>query len=107
MKRLRGLKALVENLVEHGSRAIERVHLDTARRPFELLENIPVIAVPVRGVHKIHDTTVSASHEIIRLVNRTVSQTVDVALDVIEGSHSSDAAAPQERKEGPGDQATK
>jgi hypothetical protein len=83
-KRLRGLKALVQDVVEHGSRAVERIQKETARRPFEILEAIPPIAIPARGVHAIHDASVSGVHSIIRLVNRVVGETVDAALDHVE-----------------------
>ena len=44
MKRWRGLKSLVRDAVEHGSRAIEKVHKETADKPFLILESIPAIS---------------------------------------------------------------
>lgn len=90
MRRLRGLKALVVDAVEHGSRAVEKVQLDTAKLPFEVLEQIPEIAVPVKGIHAIHDAVVASTHGMIRLVNRVAGETMDVILDVVEKQQAED-----------------
>jgi hypothetical protein len=82
--RWRGLVALVRDAVEHGSRAVEKVQLETAGRPFGILEQIPAVAEPTRVVHVIHDATVSGVHGIVRAVTRAVGTTVDVALRVAE-----------------------
>lgn len=84
MDRLRGLKSLVVDAVEHGSRAVERVQKETARRPFEILAMIPPLEVPVKGIQEIHDTAVSGVHGMIRLVTRVVGGTVDVVIDAVE-----------------------
>jgi hypothetical protein len=84
MQRWRGLKSLVVDAVEHGSRAVERVQKETARRPFEILALIPPLEVPVKGIQEIHDTAVSGIHGMIRLVTRVVGGTVDVVIDVVE-----------------------
>ncbi len=39
LKRWRGLLALVRDAVEHSSRAVERIQLDVAERPFAILED--------------------------------------------------------------------
>ncbi len=72
MERWRGLKSLVVDAVEHGSRAVERVQKETARRPFEILARIPPLEVPVKGIHVIHDTAVGGVHGMIRFVNKVV-----------------------------------
>ena len=84
MQRWRGLKSLIIDAVDQGSRAVERIQVETARKPFELLEQIPPLAVPVKGIHTIHDTTVAGVHGVIRLVNQVTGKTLDVVLDVIE-----------------------
>jgi hypothetical protein len=84
MQRWRGLKSLIIDAVDHGSRAVERLQVETARLPFEILEQIPPIAAPVKGIHVIHDTTVAGVHGMIRLVNKVTGKTLDVVLDVVE-----------------------
>lgn len=83
MKRWRGLKALVQDAVEHGSKAIERVQKETADRPFAILEQIPEISAPAKVVHLLHDASVSGVHGMIRIVNKLVGATADVAFDAI------------------------
>lgn len=84
LQKLRGLKNLVRDAVEHGATAIEQVHLATARRPFAVLEQIPGIAEPARGVQQVHDAVVATSYGAVRAVNRAVSQAADLALDALE-----------------------
>jgi hypothetical protein len=84
LARWRGLKALVADAVEHGSRAVERVHMATARRPFVIIEHVPGVAVPTHIVHAVHDVIVTQTYDTIRRVNRAVSIVLDVTLDVLE-----------------------
>ena len=84
MQRWRGLKALVEDAVEHGSRAVERVQLEMAQRPFGILEKIPPIAAPAKVVHQIHDVTVQGVHGVVRLVNHAAGGALDAVIDLIE-----------------------
>jgi hypothetical protein len=84
LKRWRGLRALIGDAVEHGSSAIERVHLQTARRPFAVLEQLPGIAEPAQAIHRVHDAAVASVYASIRGVNRLVGAMADVALEQIE-----------------------
>jgi hypothetical protein len=84
MKRLRGLRALVEEVVEHGSKAVEDVHKATAARTFFVLEAIPPIARPARVVHTVHDLWVSGVYGTIRVCNKVVGRTLEVALDMAD-----------------------
>jgi hypothetical protein len=80
VERWRGAVALLRDAVEHGSRAVERIQIESARRPFWIIEQIPAVAAPTRIVHGAHDAAVSAVHEAIRGVNVVVSTAVDFAL---------------------------
>ena len=80
----RGAVALVRDAVEHGSRAVQRIQIESARRPFGIIEHIPGVAAPTRIVHGVHDASVTAVHEIIRAVNVAVTTTVDFALQEAE-----------------------
>ena len=84
LARVRGAVALVRDAVEHGSRAVERVQIETARRPFALLERLPGVAEPTKVVHVAHDASVAAVHAIIRGVNAVVGTTFDFALSQAE-----------------------
>lgn len=80
-KRWHGLKDLVQDAIEHGSTAVEQVHKATAARPFDILEQIPVIATPTRIVRVVHDVSVSTVYSAIRITNRTVGRVVDIATE--------------------------
>lgn len=83
MKRVRGLKSLVQAAVEHGSRAVEKVQIEMAKTPFDILEKVPPLKVPAAGVRLVYNTSVSTTHGMIRLVNKVVGDTLDVVLDTV------------------------
>jgi hypothetical protein len=106
VNRWRGLKALVVDAVEHGSRAVEHIQKETARRPFAILEQIPPLRAPAMGIHAIHDTAVSGVHGMIRLVTKVVGGTLDVVIDVVEHRNERaaiEARAAAEAREAPSD----
>ena len=80
----RGVARLVRDAVEHGSRAVERIQIETARRTFVILERIPPVAGGARLVHVVHDTSVGTVHKAIRVVNSAVGATVAVVLEEVE-----------------------
>jgi hypothetical protein len=94
VKRWKGLRALIGDAVEHGAAAIERVHVETAKRPFTVMEQIPGLAEPVKGIHQIHDAIVSNTYGAVRLVNRAVGQAIDAALDAVEEPDEQAGAPP-------------
>ena len=84
LTRWRGLVALARDGVVETSHAVERVHLETAGRPFGVLAMIPVVAPPAALVRTVHDTTVAAVHAVIRVAARATGATLDVALHAAE-----------------------
>jgi hypothetical protein len=76
LDRVRSLKNLVVDAVDHGAAAIERVHLETAARPFALGGEA------VAPLKLAHDAAVRHVYGQVRGVTRLVGLTVDVALDV-------------------------
>lgn len=83
-KRLRGLRALVGDVVEHGSSAIETVHKAVAARTFVVLEAVDPIAVPAKFVHVLHDASLTGIYASIRGVNRLVGKTLDALIDATD-----------------------
>ncbi len=81
-KRWRGLKDLVQAAIDEGSRAVERVQLESAQRPFQLLQAIPSLAGPVQLIAAVHDGVVRGVHSGIRLGNRALGTALDVVLEV-------------------------
>lgn len=76
-----GLQALVQDAVEHGSRAIERVQLESARRPFAILEHVPGVAEAARVVHAAHDVSVITTHAVVRAVNGAAGAAIAAAIE--------------------------
>ncbi len=91
LDRWQGLRALVQDAVEHGSRAVEEVHKATAARTFLVLEAIPPVAAPSKAVHVLHDASLSFVYGSIRLVNRAVGKAVEVGIEVADASRPPDS----------------
>lgn len=75
-----GLSALLADAVEHATTAIEHIHMQTAQRPFKIIEQIPPIAAPAHLVHEVHDTLVGLTYRQIRFWNSAVQKVVQAAL---------------------------
>jgi len=80
----RGLRALIETAVDEGTSAVERVHRATAARPFAVLDAIPPIAAPARGVRVVHDAILDTVYGSIRGINHLVGGTLAAAIDALE-----------------------
>jgi hypothetical protein len=80
VRRWKGLSSMIGDAVEHGSMAVERIHMATARRPFEIIEKIPAVATPTKVVHGVHDAIVTQTYKQIRWWNSLVQQVVQAAL---------------------------
>jgi hypothetical protein len=102
LKKWRGMRALVTDAVEHGSRAIERVQMDTAKRTFDVLESIPPLSAPVKLVHLVHDATVGGVYNTIRVVNQVVGASVDAALEAVDEEEAKRRAKRDGFKDPPG-----
>jgi hypothetical protein len=80
LARARGLVSLLRDAVVHGASAIERVHMATARRPFAVLEAIPIVAGPTVVVRVVHDVTVAGVYGAIRMTAHVVCAVAEAAL---------------------------
>jgi len=97
VKRWRGLKDLIEDAIDQGSRAIEEVHGQAGRWVFDLLERVPPLATPARRVRALQQTVIARTYGTIRLVNRLVGGIVTVAIDVAETAPRKASAPPGDR----------
>jgi len=84
MDQWRGLRALIEAAVDEGASAVERVHRATAARPFAVLDAIPPIAAPARGVRVVHDAILDTVYGSIRGINHLVGGTLASAIDALD-----------------------
>ena len=100
-KTWRGIGKLIGEAVEQGASAIERVHLATAKRPFDVLKKLPSISAPVEDIQAVHDALVSTAYGAVRAVTQVVSKTVDVTLESLETPDTTDEPEPPDSAEAP------
>jgi hypothetical protein len=84
MSEWRGLVQLVEEAVVAAAGALERAQKETAAVPFLVLEAVPVLQVPARAVHEVHDAAVSLVYAAVRVGGQTVGRLLDEALVMVE-----------------------
>lgn len=84
VKKWRGLKALVQDMVVNGANSIQQVHMGTTARTFRVLEQIPVISAPSQIVRTVHDTIVTTGYAATREVTKALGAGLDAALDAID-----------------------
>jgi hypothetical protein len=75
-----GATTLLTDAVEHASIAIEKIHMSTAQRPFQIIERIPGVSAPAELIHEVHDLIVTNTYKQIRFWNSTVQKVVQAAL---------------------------
>jgi hypothetical protein len=73
-KRWEGLAMLVTDAVTHGASAVERAHLASSKRTFDVIELVPGVAEPAKVVHLIHDASAMSVYAAVRGVARVVSK---------------------------------
>ncbi|MFO0675893.1 MAG: hypothetical protein U0169_05125 [Polyangiaceae bacterium] len=104
MSRIRGWKDLVQDGVDVVSRTVEKTHRNIAKRPFDVLEAIPGVDVPTKGVRMVHDAVLTGVYGSIRLVNRLVGGAADVVIDAVasesESESGTEAGAPRSDSSG-------
>lgn len=71
---------MIVDAIDHGSRAVERVHLETAKRPLTILKTIPGIAGIARAVETVHEAIVTTSYEGVRTIARAVADAIDAVV---------------------------
>lgn len=79
-KRWKGLAHLVRDGVVEGSKALEKVHLDTSDTVYRIVGSLPPLAPPARLVRAVHHTVVQVNHGAVRGVTHAVAAGVDLVL---------------------------
>lgn len=96
LKKVRGLKALLQDVVINGAKSIEAVHKATAARPFNALEMIPTLVEPAQVVRAVHDAIVTTGYAATRAVTEAVGAGIDLALDAVESAQESATSTDNE-----------
>jgi hypothetical protein len=98
LKKWRGLKALVQDAVENGSREVERIHLAETKLPFQILAQLPAFTKSARIAHGLHNAAVTTSYAAVRLVNRGVGAALDVVIEEVEKAQERERQAQSQRR---------
>ena len=69
-KRLKGLRRLIHEGVGRGADFVEKHHRHAAKKPFQVLESITLIAAPTRVVRSVHDGVLSLTYGSIHAINQ-------------------------------------
>jgi hypothetical protein len=88
VKKLRGLKALLQDVVTNGATSIQQVHMGTTARTFRILEQIPAVSGPSQVVRMVHDTIVTTAYAATRGVTEAIGSGIDLALDAVDDEPS-------------------
>ena len=81
MRRLRGVKSLVHDAVDHTVDLVELGHTSTARGVMAVLSQIPPLAAPAAAVDTVRRITTAGILASIKGVNHLVRVTTDAGLD--------------------------
>jgi len=84
LRKLHGLNDLTRETIDAMVVAIAKTHRDIARRPYALLEQVDVIAVPVQAIEHVQQAVTDGVYQAIRAVNYTVGSVVAHVLDRLE-----------------------
>ena len=101
-KRLRGLKRLIHDGVEHGANFVEKHHRHAADKPFDVLESVEPIAAPTKVVRTVHDGVLSITYGSIRAINRVTEVADGWVVDRLAGLNEVDEG---QRRDEPSDDA--
>lgn len=83
-QQLHGLVDLLQATVEQGASAVERVQMEMSRRPFAVLERIPILKPPSHGVHVAYDGVVTLTYGAVRAITRLVGRAANLAIDSVK-----------------------
>jgi hypothetical protein len=95
-KRLRGLKRLIHDGVEHGANFVEKHHRHAADKPFDVLESVESIGAPTKVVRAIHDGVLSVTYGSIRAINRVTEVANGWVVDRLAEANEVDEEQPHD-----------
>ncbi len=84
VRRIRGVKDLSEEAMDGLVVRIQDVHHGYARLPFAVLEQIPVVAGPAKGIEQVQREITDGVYGAIRVANRLVGRAASCLLDQMD-----------------------
>ncbi len=91
MNRLRGLTELVEDAVQHGTIAVEKVHQSVARTPLDAVAVVPPLAATARRIAAWQAHAIATTYATIRVTSAAAAELVRVCLDAADRARRSEA----------------
>ncbi|HBZ70185.1 MAG TPA: hypothetical protein DEP35_10800 [Deltaproteobacteria bacterium] len=85
---MRGLKDLFVAAVRGGATTVEQMHASVARRPFALLERVPVTRWPAGAARLLHDGIAGGIYSGLRGLMQLAGSTADLALPPLTEQNS-------------------
>ena len=84
MSRLRGLADLVQDAVQHGTLAVEKVHQSVARTPLDVVALVPPLTAPARRIAALQAQVIAITYETIRATSAAAGVLVRACIDAVE-----------------------
>ncbi len=81
MSNLNGINKQLHDLVNSGSESVEQIHKSIANLPFELAENVEILATPARTLKELQNNMIGGVYSVIRMVNDRVSEFTDSIIE--------------------------
>jgi pimeloyl-ACP methyl ester carboxylesterase len=72
IERLEAYRALLQDAVDEGATAVQRVQEELTARPYDWIERVPPLEMPTKIVRTAHFAAIHAAYDATRLVNRAV-----------------------------------
>jgi hypothetical protein len=77
--------SLLEEAVDQGATAIQRIQEEFTARPYDVLERLPPIEAPSRLVRSLHYAGLRTTYDVIRSVNRASGIAVRAGIAWMKG----------------------
>jgi hypothetical protein len=84
VNRLRGLADLLQDAVQHGTIAVEKVHQSVARTPLDVVAIVPPLAAPARWVAAWQSRMIARTYDTIRETSAAVGVLVRAVVDAAD-----------------------
>ena len=89
------LPDLVRDAVDSTASSAEEIHKSIANYPLDVLDRLEVLETAVREVRRVQDQSIGAVYDLVRGVNREVTQ---LANEILDGNVGKSRARKKPRK---------
>lgn len=84
VSQLRGLAELAQDVVHHGTVAVEKVHQSVARTPLDVLAIVPPLRAPARWLAAWQSRLIATTYETIRETSAEVGLLLGACIDAAD-----------------------